>query len=346
MVRVDYDSVLFSSADLCGLDRSNLPTADFSQLRSAHSRRLRVAWEYDFWPDVIRTEKRYFRPLYLTATAYTAGTEVYWNGKYYQALTATTGNDPADVNGITQTAFWADAATGFTASRYDNAVTYLRGERVYYPYTDRFYQLFAVSSVGNLPSDTSRWGVLTEFDAYVGYDQTGFTPIGSVLAVDSGSQKLTTRTDQLGWWLSENGVQISGSVNASSDNQTVGVSFAVIQFRLRSPFLKGALWSSGTSYVVGDQVYYSTGVPGNFYDCIQATSSAAPTNASFWTRVDIPRIFTNYMEIGAYADWLRNTGQSDRADGEDRRAQQELEYQRELLVGGQSQRKRALVVSR
>lgn len=348
MVSVDYDSVLFATADLCGLDRANLPTIDFQQLRAAHNRRLRFGWDYDFWPEIIRTQKRYFRPIYSTATAYTATTEVYWPGtrRYYQAMTATTGNDPANASGVTQNAFWADAVTSYSADNYNNATTYTRGQQVFYPYTDRFYQLFAASSVGNLPTDATRWGILTEFDAYVSFDQTGFTPIGTIVSVDDGSAKLTTRSDALGWWKSENGIQISGAVNGVGDNATVGAAFAWIQFRIRPPFLKGNLWVNGTSYVIGDQVYYATGVAGNFYDCIQATSSQPPTNTSFWTKVEIPKLFSNYLEIGGYADWLRNTGQSDRADVEDRRAREELEHQRELLVGAEAQRKRALVITR
>lgn len=339
---VDYVDVLSGSADLAGLDRANIPGTDFFQFRQAHDRRLQTAWEFDYWPELIRVEKRYYRDLYSTVTAYTAPSltsaqEVYFpaTGLYYQTLVATTGNDPADSLGVTNKAFWADSASTYSASNYAAATTYARGDKVFYPLTDRFYQLYAASSIGNLPSDATKWGVLTEFDRYVAYLQPGKTAIGNVLEVDSLHPKLTTHGNELDWFLSENGVQV-----------LTNSGFAFVTYKLRTIRLKGNLWVSGTSYVVGDQSYYSTGVPGNFYDCIQATSAQAPTNASFWTKTDIPLIFQRYLELSGYCDWLRNNGQGDKADDVEVLSQNELANQSQLLVGAQSQTKRTLVSTR
>lgn len=342
MRTVDAIDVISGIADLAGLDRTNIPTADFFQIRQSMDRRLQTAWEFDFWPDLERTEKRYYRDLYSTVTAYaaptlTSGVEVYFpaTAKYYQTLTATTGNDPADSAGVTNTAFWADSFASYAASNYAAATTYTRGQQVFYPTTDRFYQLYAASSVGNLPTDTTRWGVLTEFDRYVAFQQPGKTALGSIVSVESKHPKLTTRGETFNWFLSENGVQVlTSSV------------FAFVVFKLRTIRLKGSLWVNGTSYAIGDQSYYASGVPGNFYDCIQATSSTAPTNPAFWTKTDIPLMFQRYLELGGYSDWLRNNGQSDKSDDAEALAMAELATQSQVLVGAQSQTKRSIVLTR
>ena len=65
---VDYVDVLSGTADLCGLDRDNLATAEFRELRQTHDRRLQTAWEADIWPELVRVEKRYYRPLWAGGT--------------------------------------------------------------------------------------------------------------------------------------------------------------------------------------------------------------------------------------------------------------------------------------
>lgn len=338
MRTVDYVDVLKGTADLAGLDRDNISNTDFRQIRQSHDRRLQTAWEFDFWPELLVVEKRYYRPVYSTATAYVATNEVYFpaTGNYYQALTSTTGNDPANSSGVTQTAFWADASSGYDGvATYNNATAYVRGNQVYYPVTDRFYQLYAASSTGNLPTDASKWGVLTVFNRYVPYVQTGFTSIGDVIEVGRADPRVTTRDLPVNWWLSADGIQVQ-----------TNTSFIWPTFKLRTIRLRGELWANGTSYSIGDQAYYDTGVVGNMYDCIQATTSQPPTNTAFWTKTSIPLIFQRYLELGGYADWLRNDGQTDRADSTEFLAATELANRSEELVASQGQRKRTVVKSR
>jgi hypothetical protein len=56
MKTVDFSKVLRDTIQLCGLDADdfNLPT--FKQLRDFISVRLKLAWEYDMFPDLIRIE--------------------------------------------------------------------------------------------------------------------------------------------------------------------------------------------------------------------------------------------------------------------------------------------------
>jgi hypothetical protein len=57
MRSIDYSTILFQAMQLCGLDRSDFNEYTFSQLRDMASARLRVIWEYDRWPELIKIEK-------------------------------------------------------------------------------------------------------------------------------------------------------------------------------------------------------------------------------------------------------------------------------------------------
>jgi len=54
MKTVDFSRILNDAIQLCGLDRREFNDATFIQMRDFASTRLRIAWEYDRWPDLIR----------------------------------------------------------------------------------------------------------------------------------------------------------------------------------------------------------------------------------------------------------------------------------------------------
>ena len=54
MRTADFSRILFESIQLCGLDRDEISNATFAQIRDLASMRLRFAWEYDTFPQVIR----------------------------------------------------------------------------------------------------------------------------------------------------------------------------------------------------------------------------------------------------------------------------------------------------
>ena len=56
-------------------------------------------------------------------------------------------------------------------------------------------------------------------------------------------------------------------------------------------YITPTIWVSGTSYVVGNKVYYN----GKFYNCILATNSAIPTNTSYWKE---------YISSKTYGGWF------------------------------------------
>ena len=57
MKTVDFSRILNDSLQLCGLDRREFNDATFMQMRDFASTRLRIAWEHDRWPDLIRIQE-------------------------------------------------------------------------------------------------------------------------------------------------------------------------------------------------------------------------------------------------------------------------------------------------
>lgn len=57
MRTIDFSKILIDAIQLCGLDRDNITYATFSQLRDFASSRLKMAWEHDKFPDLMRLEQ-------------------------------------------------------------------------------------------------------------------------------------------------------------------------------------------------------------------------------------------------------------------------------------------------
>lgn len=54
MKTVDFNKILTDAINLCGLDRDEFTVQTFRQMRDFASARLRFAWEYDRFPDLVR----------------------------------------------------------------------------------------------------------------------------------------------------------------------------------------------------------------------------------------------------------------------------------------------------
>jgi hypothetical protein len=310
--------------------RARLPVADdgssladgreFVTLRTLLSDRLATIWAAQKWPDLCPVEKRYFRDLWSSATAYaapslTAAVEVYYPGpqKYYQTLRAGTNHAPATLSGSTWTTnldYWAECSSAESARNYSATATYVKGDQVYYSVTDRIYQLYAATSTGNLPTDATKWGLLTPFDRYVAYEQTGQTAFDHAFGAFDQNPRITKAATELDTYLSENGLQVR-------DN----VAFCFLEYRRLIPILTGTVYDATASYALGSQVYYSSAsLRGNFYDVTFGPTDPGdtPSNSADFTLVEIPLDFKKYLQHGAAADYLLP------AEGEDAAAEMML----------------------
>lgn len=338
MVLVDYYDVLQGCADLCGVDRDTISTAEQAILRNVLSKRLTMAWNEQAWPDLLRLEQRYFRATYNVATAYSAGTEVYFTQtqNYYRTLVATTGNPPADAAGTTDFTRWALCLTSYSAADYSAASAYVAGNQVYYPSTDTYYQAIA-GGTGNLPTDPAFWGALTIFDRYVSKDAPGQTAIGTAWWVWDYNRRVRADAKEVVWFLSQNGIQV-----------LTDTPYVWVEFKIRAPHLWGNKWSATTLYTAGQQVFYrSAALAGNFYTATAGVfaGESPETTPGSWARVELPYIFKEYLEAGGAADYLTgdDNDQADRLRG---LADNWLANQSAVLLGQEGQTQRTIVLTR
>ena len=54
MRTLKFSNVVYGVAQLAGLDRDNLPTHFFKQVRDLANPRIALAWETEYWPDLLR----------------------------------------------------------------------------------------------------------------------------------------------------------------------------------------------------------------------------------------------------------------------------------------------------
>lgn len=334
----DYAEVLRGALALAGIPVARLDTTDWGRFREWADKHLTVAVQANFWPFYMRIERRLFRAAYASGTAYTNdGTIIffYQTKKYYLALKATTGNPPADSEGDTDLTRWAEAGTSYSGDDYDATKAYIAGDRVYYPTNDTYYQCHTAST-GNLPTSTSYWGALTAFDRYVAWEQTGLTGIGDVAEVYDKDPYKGYDARPLEYWESVNGVQI-----------VKDVPWVYLWYRIQAPVLKGDHYSATTAYAVGDQIYFETGVPGNFYGCIATTVAGEDpeTNPEKWTQVEIPLIFKRYLQQALYGEYLAD-GQNEKAVLELQKAGSLLDRETGQLTGVNQQRLKTEVATR
>jgi hypothetical protein len=331
----DYEDILLQTADLVHLDREAIWTTDWKALRGFHGRRLQDIWRRFWWPTLTRVEQRFFRNDWSAATTYAAGTEVYYapEGTYYQALQASTNEAPADTAGTVNTAYWVACQRSWSTEDYLGTTIYALAAQV--SYGGKNYQMHTVSGVaGTLPTDTTHWAELLDFNPYIALDQTWQAQeIGDVLECWNLNPQVTTRAERLTWFLSNNGIQVESSAT-----------YAWVDFRIPCPRLKGDVWDADETYSVGDQVYSEP----NFYDCIVATAAGQSpiTTPTSWSIVSLPDDFEQYLICGAAADWERSRANAELANFHEGMANTERNDLQSRYTAFQGQLRRTIVLTR
>lgn len=251
------------------------------------------------------------------------------------------GVNPADTLDETQERYWAVCEEEYGASDYDRTLAYVVGDKVYYPPTDRSYQCITDAAAGFLPTNTTYFAPLTDFDRYIALEQTGETKIGDVIGVYTKSPTVYADAYPVRYELSPDGIQVL------DDYDSVWV-----EFKAKQPVLLGDEFSTtGTYTALVDQVYFAgstTSYPGNFYDCIvNATAGQSPqTTAASWQIVNIPRLFERYIVQGAFADYLVSDGMSEKRMIEDAKAETLLSELRFRVAASQNQTRGTICLTR
>lgn len=326
MRKLTFSSVLHGVAQLAGLDRDNLSTSEFKRIRDLADARLALAWETGEWPDTLLIEQRRFRLLWDSTTTYAQNAEVYYavEDKYYQSLAGSnTGNLPTDKSK------WADVSESPSGDDWESGKAYVLGDRAKYTTDGEHYWCINAhtSSSSITPASSSYWTKLIPFNRYIAYEQTGQTKIGEFLAITSKDPRNFSATKEYSFELTALGANLVSDVN------TVWV-----KGRKHRPLLTGDNYSSSSTYSSGNQVYFG----GSFYEANTsvAVNESPTTAASKWDLVELPYIFQGYLIRGAYADYLRATGNNELAAAADADAEAVLSVESDKLLRQQGQVKR------
>lgn len=346
MRRTDYQGLLQITVGHDGMTLGRLLVDDAARLRDFITLSLPIAWEMESWPELMRLEERWFRAFYDAAVTYaapslTAAVEVFYPlaGKYYQSLhAANLGNTPATgADLLENSAHWAVCATTYGASYWATLTAYALGDKVRNPANGREYQcITAHTSAGSF--DGTKFGLLTPFEQYVGYTQSGQAEISEVVWAGNKNRRIFTTAREYPFLLTDKGVQFRDAIAS-----------AWIEYSVRCPELTGDVWSNTATYAAGDQVYFSSAtVKGNFYVCVTATSAAeSPASApAKWAIIEIPYIFKDFLVNHAFALWLIADGQLEKSEALKTTAQNALSREANKLWRRQGQVGRTTIQTR
>jgi hypothetical protein len=227
------------------------------------------------------------------------------------------GINPADAGNQTTQEYWAVGESRYAANDWAAAAAYVVGNQVYQPLDGRFYQCLAAHT-NQQPPNATYWGVLTPFERNIDLDP-GATSNQGASATRIGEVKGVWNDDP--WVVEDAGPQ---SFDLTYDGLVVRGSEPVVwvEFRLRPNDFTGSVWASG-SFVIGDQVYYTT--TGEYYVCIQPATTQAPTDTAYWTKLDFPYVLKDAVAQAAYADLLKVTGKTSKWNEELREAHRLLQ---------------------
>lgn len=161
----------------------------------------------------------------------------------------------------------------------------------------------------------------------VSLTESAETEIGEVFACWRDDPYDTAYPRSVPYLITENGIQFF-------EGQTYDPTY--IYFRKRKPEFTGDDYDAATAYAVDDKVLYD----GRFYICILTSTGNLPTNATYWSELEIPYIFLEYVVAAAYADWLVADGQLDKAGAVASAAASILEQEMDKAQRQQSQQPR------
>lgn len=300
MNSVPYASVL-EQASILWTGQAEPGTDEAAELNAHINRRAASAWRRGWWTELMRVERRTFRPVWSSTATYAATDEIYYppTGQYYQSLHgANTGNAPADADDETDDEHWADCASHYSGDDYASGTHYVPGDVVLYPVDDEYYSCYVEHDAG-AAIDLTKFGRLTPFIRSIDPEAAGETRIGAVRAA---------------WRLDPNHHPDADRLEI----EWVGSLLLVrghtprpwIEFRLPVPSWTGDAWASGTTYALDDQVWDATS--GDYYRSLAgANTGNAVTDAAWWERIELPAILAEAVAQGAAADALRADGRGE-----------------------------------
>lgn len=324
---VSYQSVLGQASQLAfGLASPN--RADAATLNTFVNEFAGTYWRSFWWPELMVTEQRQFRPSYNGAHA--AGTEVYYPPAqaYYLALKGPTSVPPANLTGgVWQTDYsqWIEVQPELGGDDWVTGKEIKAGDTRRTPADGRFYGCHTTHTAG-VSFDATKFGLLIRWRPSLGYAQAGYVEIDSVEGVYDDDPDLNPDACSIPYTLTTDILVLDSIV------------LPWVKFRRRIPSWSGSIHDVDTTYVAGDQVYWGS----DFYRA-RATTMNLPSNITDWEKIEFPYVLRSSVARAAYAGWLDSEGQVDKASRNQTKADKLNEAEIEEIEARQRQ-SRALPV--
>lgn len=164
--------------------------------------------------------------------------------------------------------------------------------------------------------DWPEWTIIeqrTPVARYVAWNQAGQNVIGRVFKVYMADPQVNNFPVDIAFKTNQSGIFCGFLVPATGP--------VWIKYIQPAPKFSAVPWLNTTTYGLGDLVYDPTS--GNTYQSLQASNTGnVVTNATWWIVVPFPYIICDQVVRGAYADALRDEGQTDKAQAEEQIMQQ------------------------
>ncbi len=301
MRTVTFKSVLHGTARMLGMNPDRLDAIKAAQLAEYINQHVRFGWQWDWWPEWTRIEQRFYRAAWVSATSYgastaTAAVEVYHppSKKYFQSLVAAnTGNAPAILTGaeyIENSAFWAECSAEYDSQTWTANTAFVVGDQRVNPDDQQAYQCHTPHTSG-ATFDATKFGILTPFDRFIAYEQTGLAVVNQVKDAFQRDPRVWPRNPGR---LSQPRRGVNGVQAGNGWPETVW-----LEFSTTAPAFSTAPWATATAYAVGDLVYSTP----NTYICTVGHTSSGSINLSNFALVPFPYLLGDFVKRAAQADY-------------------------------------------
>ena len=209
MRSIPYSKLETGVAAIAGIDPTSILSHEKVLLAEYINDAVKFCWDYYPWAEFTKTEIRYFRDEYDANTSYSAGAEVYYNGKYYRSyLGAAAGVLPTEVRN------WVEVGDIDAAPEWSESGVYYIGAKV--KYNDKLYLVVNESEFPDIPYCFEIDGKLPDqhfseldenFDRFIAYEQAGKDVIGTCLSITLDDPRYNDTTP-LNWREDREGIYI------------------------------------------------------------------------------------------------------------------------------------------
>lgn len=197
---------------------------------------------------------------------------------------------------------------------YEDGQTYNTADEVFF---NGAYFVCGADGVTDSPSQNAAvWTEFDDFARFLAFDEKGLPEIGDLFGVyidEYGS-------DTIHWIENDGAIFLPHSL---------GINSVWINYRVQPSEFTTDFFQANTAYSRGAVIYDTA--DGECYKAHEDIAAAPTRNASQWRRMRMPYVLAEAVAHAAYADWLRATGQNDKARAEEKRAETLLENEIDKL---------------